>query len=290
MKVPEGVTFHPRKTRTDTFLLRRFEIDDNLLCDESDSFSESSSHFELCAATSSEVQLRSASFLSGSNQPLFNVKRGSLVLRGIRLHHSAPGCDIWNGNSALQVTGHKAKLCIKNCEATSTSGRGMIVQNGAHALVEDSAIHKCSATGIYVVGSGNRSKSALTVISSDICANGAGHGSHLGRGHSGLCLAEHAQAHISHSNLCHNSAYGVVVVSDDKDSLVHTTKCNLERNGAERKRIAKEGTIEEVDSSTTGKIASQFSILHFESTSSEWEQQAREMQEVAQQAMRDALA
>mgnify|MGYP001801443646 CR=1 FL=1 len=155
----------------------------------------------------------------------------------------------------------KGKLFLRSCAVTSVSGRVLTLQNGAHAVVEDSAIHKCIATGIYVGGSCSRGKSHLTVDSSDICANGGKHGSRLGRGHSGICLAEDAYANVP-SRICVTTMPMVWQLCQTTNTPMREWKSAIwRRTGPVERALQKGGIIEKCGSTTLAKTVPKSSVL-----------------------------
>ena len=55
-------------------------------------------------------------------------------------------------------------------DVTSWSGRGIVSVDGGHLKINNSYIHDCAATGIYIGGSGSRA----TIEHSDVIFNGQG--------------------------------------------------------------------------------------------------------------------
>lgn len=170
------------------------------------------------------------------NEPLFRVFRGQLVLKNLCLQHQCVGIDIWNGNAAIQVqpdheetfthnvsrsteeaaSSTKATAVLESIEVVSSSGRGIVVMNGAHLHVRDSYIHGCAATGLYV--GGVHSRAILETV--DVTDNGMGNQrlGGLARGHSGVYI-ETGTAIVTNCNVSSNSASGITVISPDEAKL-----------------------------------------------------------------------
>lgn len=149
------------------------------------------------------------------NSPLFLVEKGMLLLRELQLSHQSSGVDLWGGNAAIHVEARNglALLCGDRCAITSKSGRGIVVSNSGMLNLEHCNIHSCAATGIYISGR----YSAAQIVSTDIVGNGNG-GQGLSRGHSGICL-EDGTVSVLDSNISHNSASGISLVTTDERCL-----------------------------------------------------------------------
>lgn len=128
------------------------------------------------------------------NEPLIRLVQGELILKNIALLHHSPGIDIWNGNTALQLspdvstvlsarkaitTTVQATARLEHCHVTSGSGRGIVVETGSSLSLNDSCVTECAATGIAVHGGSdiafNRPPAQATLTNSDIVNNGVGY-------------------------------------------------------------------------------------------------------------------
>jgi hypothetical protein len=167
------------------------------------------------------------------NEPLFRVLRGELVLQNVYLQHACMGIDIWNGNCAVQVQPvadetttlsqppgvsalAKAALKLKSVQVSSSSGRGIVATDGAFVSVQDSLVHGCAATGVYVGGAGSRA----VLESVDVTENGTGNQrvGGIARGHSGIYI-EQGIVSVTNCNVSNNSASGLSIISPDQAEL-----------------------------------------------------------------------
>jgi hypothetical protein len=169
------------------------------------------------------------------NEPLFRVQQGNLKLANLQLLHNCHGMDIWNGNAAIQIQPPKNLpnitttttlvrpcVCMTSLEVISHSGRGIVNIDGGFALIRNSYVHDCAATGIYVGGPGTQAVMERT----DVLHNGNGARNRrggIGRGHSGVYL-EQGKAIIRDCNISRNSLTGISAVS------LHNTFLNLEQS------------------------------------------------------------
>ena len=160
----------------------------------------------------------------GSNKPLLHIESGSVVLQNLDLRHHCRGTDIWEGNAvvhlrpvnsgatsarsvaqaSLRVTNLQPdlplvcqlpRLFAYGCTLNSTSGRG-VAATAAQAYLDNTAIVKCAATGVYLGRGSSRdeeSYGSLVAMRCDFSGNGIGgkkksHETHsiVQRGHSGV--------------------------------------------------------------------------------------------------------
>jgi len=174
------------------------------------------------------------------NKPLLQIASGKVFLRKIRLGHYCSGFNLWNGNAAVQVQpllppdqnnnnniGDQPQLppslpphllptaVLQDVEVISHSGRGVVINDGGNVTIENSYIHDCAATGIYV----GSQKCHLRMANTDVISNGHGnqlamavHASGVSRGHSGFYL-ENGHATFSECNISNNSSCGISVSS-----------------------------------------------------------------------------
>lgn len=147
-----------------------------------------------------------------SNCPLFCVENGVLVLRGLRLSHQSSGVDLWGGNAVIHVEARNglAQVSVEGCDITSKSGRGIAISNGGKLTVNQSSIHSCAATGVYI----SDSNSTARIASTDIVFNGIG-GQRLARGHSGVCLENNGTVSIRDCNISLNSGSGISIINTE---------------------------------------------------------------------------
>jgi hypothetical protein len=168
------------------------------------------------------------------NEPLFRVIHGELLLKDLCLEHMSRGINIWSGNAAIHVqpnnseikspslpaTVAKSAVVLESVEVVSRSGRGIVVLGGAHAQINDSYIHDCAATGLYVGGNGTRA----VLEGVDVTENGMGNqrfGGIVG-GHSGVYIDE-AVVSISDCNVSRNRLSGIAVISPGRTELTLKT-------------------------------------------------------------------
>lgn len=164
---------------------------------------------------------------SKSNCPLFRVENGHLVIRELQLRHKSSGFDIWGGNAVIHVEAKHglARVSLERCDISSRSGRGIVITNDGKLMLRQCIIHGCAATGVYICGSDSTAEITLT----DIIGNGHG-GRGLARGHSGVCL-ENGIVAIVDSNISHNSASGISVITTEEWRL-KLSQSDLIGNGA----------------------------------------------------------
>jgi hypothetical protein len=162
------------------------------------------------------------------DQPLFHVAHGRLDLQGLGLCHESYGADLWNGNAAVYIRPSAserqeqvylnedveqlplASVVIQQCSIQSSSGRGVSVMGNSSALVSDSLIHSCAATGVYVAGE----DAIVNITNTDILRNGQGNVGSGGvrRMHSGLYL-EAGKVSMQDCTVAQNTATGISVVA-----------------------------------------------------------------------------
>jgi hypothetical protein len=178
------------------------------------------------------------------NEPLFRVRQGKLNLRRLSILHNCTGTDIWNGNAAVQVqppfdTNDMPAVPsppsiapfahLSQVEITSLSGRGVVAIDGGKVQVDDSYLHRCAATGLYVGGPGSFAAMERT----DVLDNGHGNTSFrngITRGHSGVYL-EQGVTVIKDSNISNNSLTGISAVSTD-NAILTVEGSDLVGNGS----------------------------------------------------------
>jgi len=219
------------------------EDEDNF--DHHDSFDESLENSILPSdgsVTSGDRGINRATLVLTSrrhNEPLLRVDYGSFTLRNINLIHGSSGNDIWNGNSAIQIQPRvisdtepvyvPAPTVTLDCvDVTSWSGRGIVSVDGGHLKINNSYIHDCAATGIYIGGSGSRA----TIEHSDVIFNGKGNRKTrrgIAAGHSGIYL-EQGDASIIDCNISRNSLTGISAISPD-NAVMTLKESDLFSNG-----------------------------------------------------------
>jgi hypothetical protein len=173
-----------------------------------------------------------------SNEPIFRVTRGELVLKDLYLEHVSMGVDIWSGNAAIQVQPNnaettdpssaavaKASAVLESVEVMSHSGRGIVALDGGHVQIKDSYIHDCAATGVFIGGNGSRADLRRV----DVTENGTGNYFFGGitRGHSGIYIDKGAMS-ITDCNVSRNLGSGILIVSPDLTELSLETTDILE--------------------------------------------------------------
>ena len=164
------------------------------------------------------------------NESLVEIKESctSVSLQNLTLLHYSEGIDVWNGNCAVYCHGHLTRTCLQECSVQSDSGRGIVVSEGATAVLIRSSIHDCAATGVYVGGHG----SSVHIISSNILRNGFGRRSlqdaqqerlrspGIQEGHSGMYV-EMGDAEILNTLIAENCRTGLSVVRAGSLQLCH---------------------------------------------------------------------
>ena len=164
------------------------------------------------------------------NESLVEIKESgtSVSLHNLTLLHYSKGTDVWNGNCAVYCHGPLSQICLYECSLQSDSGRGLVVSNGATAMVIRSSIHDCAATGVYVGGQ----PSSVHIISSNILRNGFGRrplpdpqqerlrSPGIQEGHSGLYV-ERGDAEIFNTLIAYNCRTGLSVVRGGSLQLCH---------------------------------------------------------------------
>ncbi|KAL7540834.1 hypothetical protein ACHAWF_006795 [Thalassiosira exigua] len=172
------------------------------------------------------------------NEPLIRVRRGRVVLRGLKILHRCEGTDIWNGNAAVQVQrafGRNGRPLrsgdgpdggyvppaadLDDCDVASLSGRGLVVIDGTSASVADCSFHDSAATGVYVGGAG----SLCALVRTDVVDNGVGNsraanGRGVARGHSGVYV-EQGLADLRDCNVSGNTLTGISATSTEQARL-----------------------------------------------------------------------
>lgn len=169
------------------------------------------------------------------NAPALCLSHGRFKLSHVSIVHACSGMDIWNGNAALQLQPISpssslpdqqqppptVECVLEHCTITSASGRGLVCLEGASCQMNQCAVYKCAATGIYMGGANSR----LDLVECDVLLNGMGNtasshsrGAGIARGHSGIYI-EQGCATILKSTIGHNSLTGISVVSPQEASL-----------------------------------------------------------------------
>mmetsp|Transcript_47954 Transcript_47954/g.71031 ORF Transcript_47954/g.71031 Transcript_47954/m.71031 type:complete len:730 (+) Transcript_47954:99-2288(+) len=182
------------------------------------------------------------------DEPIVRVEQGTLSLLKLDLVHNSQGTDIWNGNAAVQIQppleneaeenrypappvppALRPTALLTNVDVKSFSGRGVVAIDGGEAIVNDSLIHKCAATGIYVGGPG----SVATINRTDIIYNGNGNEANrrgIARGHSGIYL-EQGVTIVNDCNVSNNSLTGLSAISNS-NATVRIHDSDLMSNGS----------------------------------------------------------
>lgn len=188
------------------------------------------------------------------NCPIFHIRQGRMKLSGLSLIHYCSGTDIWNGNTAVQIQPRMdeayrptlpiAPNCLptaylEGCSVMSVSGRGIVAIDGSSALIRNSYIHECAATGLYIGGAG----SVAQVFSTDVVNNGIGNRRSrrgIARGHSGVYL-EQGAALLSNCNVSHNALTGISAVSPE-NCVLKVEHSDLIANGTEQLEMPPTGS------------------------------------------------
>jgi hypothetical protein len=160
------------------------------------------------------------------NEPTIRVMNGAnLSLTNIAIHHYSAGRDIWRGNAAIHVCAPEsteerekpALVCLNEVEVTSSTGRGIVLAaNGASLDIQNSCIHSCAATGLFIAGDHTTTRIDRT----DIVFNGRGNISRGGAvpGHSGVYI-EKGDLLVSNCNVSTNIGCGISVLSPDEANV-----------------------------------------------------------------------
>jgi hypothetical protein len=160
-----------------------------------------------------------------------------LEVKHISLYHYAKGNNIWVGNTVVRVDGSNTLLTLRSCSLQSDSGRGVVATRGGRLWMNDSTVHDCAATGIYV---GDRRTSSL-IQRCDIIRCGFGtRPQEIGTndmklvplippGHSGIYVEGTIGVVIDDSLLAGNCLTGVSVVRSGVTAL---RNCHIIENGA----------------------------------------------------------
>ncbi|GAX22970.1 hypothetical protein FisN_15Hh135 [Fistulifera solaris] len=182
-----------------------------------------------------------------SNEPLFRVQQGHLILKGLDITHFCEGTDIWNGNAAVQIqppgdefTPRYARpsVMLEQVSVTSQSGRGIVNIDGGTVVMKQCAIQDCAATGLYVGGPGSHA----VVEDSDIYRNGVGNiiGG-VARGHSGFYL-EQGTAHVKNCKISDNTLTGISAVSPS-NAILTLESSDLVANGSNQLELPPLGSV-----------------------------------------------
>lgn len=186
-----------------------------------------------------------------SNEPVFRVRQGILLVRNVEIQHNSLGLDIWNGNAAIQIQPPIGEdenplpveplpvAYMDSVHISSQTGRGIVSIDGGKVVLRRCAVTDCAATGVYIGGPGSQA----VIEKSDIIRNGVGNRIRRGiaRGHSGIYL-EQGFATIRNSNVSNNVLTGVSVVSPDNAFLV-LENSTLVNNGTYQLELPPTGTI-----------------------------------------------
>ena len=188
------------------------------------------------------------------NCPLISVTQGELHVKNVTLRHASPGVDIWNGNAALQIQPSPShcsthpptpvlppvRVTLTGADVSSETGRGIVLRGDAQLHIEDSLIHNCAGTGVYIGHQGgdvdgersnDRGTCRAKILHSDICRNGLGNArGGIPRGHSGLYIEE-GRVDTSYCSISRNSSSGISVISAF-DASLHMHSCYVVDNGA----------------------------------------------------------
>lgn len=160
-----------------------------------------------------------------------------LEVKNISLYHYAKGNNIWVGNTVVRVDGSNTLLTLRSCSLQSDSGRGVVVTRGGRLWMNDSTVHDCAATGIYI---GDRKTSSL-IQNCDIIRCGFGTRRQescnidtksiplVPPGHSGIYVEATIGVVIDDSLVAGNSLTGLSVVRCGVTALRH---CHIIENGA----------------------------------------------------------
>jgi len=160
-----------------------------------------------------------------------------LEVKNISLYHYAEGNNIWVGNTVVRVDGSNTLLTLKSCSLQSESGRGVVATRGARLWMNESTVHDCAATGIYV---SDRKTSSLIQRCDVICCGFGTRRQEIGStdmkplplvppGHSGIYVEGTIGVVIDDSLLAGNSLTGLSVVRGGVTALKN---CKIMENGA----------------------------------------------------------
>lgn len=161
-------------------------------------------------------------------------------LSHVQLLHSTEGSDIWGGNCAIMVEGRKSRLNITSCCIQSESGRGVVAVDGSFLQVENTVIHDCAATGLYLgdhdsianvkgcnlIRNGGGSRRALRT---DEDGNEEDDLDRVPAGHSGMYV-EAGRAFVEDSLVAGNSLTGLSIV---RGGGVIVSGSDITENGSE---------------------------------------------------------
>lgn len=182
-----------------------------------------------------------------SNEPLFRVQQGHLILKDVDITHFCEGTDIWNGNTALQIqppvdefTPRYARpsVMLQHVSVTSQSGRGIVNIDGGTVIMRQCAIQDCAATGLYVGGPGSHA----LVEDCDIFRNGVGNiVGGVNRGHSGFYL-EQGTAHIINCKISENTLTGISSVSPS-NAVLTLESSDIVANGSNQLELPPLGSV-----------------------------------------------
>jgi len=196
------------------------------------------------------------------NCPLFHIRQGHMRLSKVTLIHNCSGTDIWNGNTAVQIQprfddrfhptiplapNKPPTATIEGSKIMSISGRGIVAIDGSAAIIKNSHIHRCAATGIYIGGPG----SVANITNSDIMHNGIGNKRArrgIARGHSGVYL-EQGAATLTNCNISQNTLTGISAVSPTNAFLM-VQDSDLIGNGTQQLEMPPNGSISRSKSSS----------------------------------------
>ena len=182
-----------------------------------------------------------------SNEPLFRVQQGHLVLKDVDITHFCEGTDIWNGNAAVQIqppvdefTPRYARpsVMLQRVSVSSQSGRGIVNIDGGTIVMRQCAIQNCAATGLYVGGPGSHA----VVEDCDIFRNGIGNVvGGVARGHSGFYL-EQGTAQITNCKISDNSLTGISAVSPS-NAILTLESSDIVANGSNQLELPPLGSV-----------------------------------------------
>jgi hypothetical protein len=193
------------------------------------------------------------------NEPLIRVRQGTVKLVNLNLTHMAHGIDIWNGNAAVQIqppigpddtpflSAPQPCAVLEHVDVCSMSGRGIVTIDGGSTRIQNSYVHDCAATGIYVGGAG----SSAVIHRTDVLRNGNGNRMTrrgVQRGHSGIYL-EQGQAVIRDCNVSQNSLTGISAVSQE-NAVLDLSESDLVANGAQQLEMPPNGSLSRLRSLT----------------------------------------
>jgi hypothetical protein len=153
------------------------------------------------------------------------------VMQDLKVLHFSRGADIWSGNCAIYCNGPDTTTHIERCSIQSDSGRGICVGAGASLRMNESTVHDCAATGVYVCDA----DSVCEISNCNILRNGFGTrtGPYEGisqivpPGQSGLYI-EVGEADITNSLVAENCLNGMSVI---QHGAVHISGCDFAGNG-----------------------------------------------------------